>query len=199
MNGKPIKWHTIQKRYVLHPSRWPDCDLTWAFRDPFKLFTNDEDYWMARNVIEKVIQTWENSAGGALTFTDLSPKNRNSTKNSFRQAKIDVIFARYDHNDLESFDGPGGMVAHSGYPSNGIVHFDASENWTISDKSDPDVYVDLRYVALHEIGHALGLHHSASHSSIMNPFYSNYTKPFKYKLSKDDIYGIQELYQNCIQ
>ena len=93
------------------------------------------------------MRTWERNAAGALTFTDLSPKNRISSENDYRQAKIDVVFARYDHQDLEAFDGSGGMVAHSGYPPDGIVHFDASENWTVSDNSDPEKFVDLRYVS----------------------------------------------------
>lgn len=91
------------------------------------------------------MKTWEKSAGGALTFIDLSPSNRNSLDNFKRKAKIDIIFAIYDHGDKESFDGPGGLIAHSGYPHNGIIHFDASEKWTISD-NDTDDYVDLRYV-----------------------------------------------------
>uniref|UniRef100_A0AC34RFV1 Peptidase metallopeptidase domain-containing protein n=1 Tax=Panagrolaimus sp. JU765 TaxID=591449 RepID=A0AC34RFV1_9BILA len=154
---------------VLHGERWENCDITWAFRDPHKLFDNDVDYNIAKTVLEKVIKTWEKSAAGALTFIDLSPKNRTSLENFERKAKLDIIFARYDHGDLESFDGPGGIVAHSGYPSDGIVHFDAS------------------------------LHHSTYPLAIMNPFYSNRTKSISYDLSKDDIYGIQELYQDCKQ
>ena len=92
------------------------------------------------------METWEKSAGGALDFVDLSPSNRTSPENQERKAKLDIIFARFDHGDLEPFDGPGGLVAHSGYPPNGIVHFDASENWTVSDSKENDSFVDLRYV-----------------------------------------------------
>ncbi|KAE9550287.1 hypothetical protein FO519_006501 [Halicephalobus sp. NKZ332] len=199
VTSKPLRSHKINKRYVLHDQLWKNCVITWAFRDPFKLFTNDVDYDISKTVLKRVMETWEKSAGGALTFIDLSPQNRTSPENEERKAKLDIMFARFNHGDLESFDGPGGLVAHSGYPPDGIVHFDASENWTVSDSKKEDSYVDLRYVALHEVGHALGLHHSSYPFSVMNPFYSNRSNSFSYELSRDDVYGIQELYSNCIQ
>lgn len=58
-------------------------------------------------------------------------------------ADLDLFFARWDHGDHEPFDGNGGIVAHSGYPMEGKVHFDASELWTINGKSG----IDLRYVS----------------------------------------------------
>jgi len=48
-----------------------------------------------------------------------------------RVADIDIFFAGYAHGDAESFDGRGGLVAHSAYPPLGIVHFDASEYWDL--------------------------------------------------------------------
>lgn len=53
------------------------------------------------------------------------------------------MFAKYDHGDQEAFDGKGGIIAHSGYPSDGIVHLDGSEFWSINGKKG----LDLRYVS----------------------------------------------------
>ena len=47
-------------------------------------------------------------------------------------------------------------------------------------------------VAVHEIGHALGLAHSRHINAVMNPFYQGYNKNFR--LDKDDIEGIQLIY-----
>lgn len=57
-------------------------------------------------------------------------------------ANFDVLFAKYAHGDKESFDGFGGIVAHSGYPVEGIIHFDGSEYWSINGRTG----LDLRYV-----------------------------------------------------
>ena len=48
---------------------------------------------------------------------------------------------------------------------------------------------DIQRVALHELGHALGLAHSSAASAIMNPYISNL-----YTLQSDDIAGAQSLY-----
>jgi len=51
---------------------------------------------------------------------------------------------------------------------------------------------NLLQVAVHEIGHSLGLGHSDVQNSIMAPFYRGYKPGFT--LDKDDIDGIRHLY-----
>ena len=46
------------------------------------------------------------------------------------------------------FDGPGGIVAHAFYPTIGILHFDADENWTLNQGTG----INLFQTAVHEIG-----------------------------------------------
>ncbi|XP_051887013.1 matrix metalloproteinase-9 [Pristis pectinata] len=66
-------------------------------------------------------------------------------------------------------------------------NFDEDKKWGFC----PDVGYSLFLVAAHEFGHSLGLDHSSIKDALMYPMYS-YTENFK--LSNDDIAGIQHLY-----
>ncbi|KAL3994311.1 Matrixin family protein [Acanthocheilonema viteae] len=169
----------LKKRYVLNKNKWYTGTLSWSFRDPFHLFKNDQKFAIVKNILRQAFEKWSNSSRGALIFKDLSPMDR--TKGNIG-ANFDILFAKYAHGDKESFDGFGGIVAHSGYPVEGIIHFDGSEHWSIDGRTG----LDLRYVALHEIGHALGLRHSNDPKAIMNPYYSDQLKE-GFELGEDDI------------
>ena len=91
-----------------------------------------------------------------------------------------------------SFDGLSGTLAHAYYPppngnsAAGDLHFDSSENWTCNASG-----IDIGIVAMHEIGHSLGLaHENTSTIALMDPYYN----PALTSLQSDDIQGATSIY-----
>lgn len=110
----------------------------------------------------------------------------------YRNADLTVGFHRRDHGDGAPFDGRGGTIAHAFAPTDGRFHFDEDETWTVGAGAGA---FDLGTIALHEIGHLLGLGHSSVPGAIMFPTLS----PGVSKgLHQDDIQGIQDLYNSRI-
>ncbi len=86
-----------------------------------------------------------------------------------------------------NFDGPFGVIAHAYYPTEGDIHFDTSETWTVGFAGSG---IDIFQVAAHEIGHSIGLNHTGVANSLMNPSYSeNFSGP-----QADDIAGARFMY-----
>ncbi|XP_044952375.1 metalloendoproteinase 3-MMP-like [Hordeum vulgare subsp. vulgare] len=108
-------------------------------------------------------------------------------------ADITIGFYAGSHGDGEAFDGPLGTLAHAFSPTDGRFHLDAAEAWVADGQGgDAPGAVDLESVAVHEIGHLLGLGHSSVQGAIMYPTIRTGTR--KVDLESDDVQGIQSLY-----
>lgn len=157
-------------------SQWGKTDITYYFVNGTEKISGSDE----RQLVSGAFALWATET--SLTFTEvLSPTG----------ADILIGWARNEHGDGDSFDGPGDVLAHASYPNpyedrQVFLHFDDDERWVNSKTQD----VDLLTVAAHEIGHNLGLDHSDDPDALMYPSYS---EPRRF-LGQDDIAGVQSLY-----
>lgn len=81
---------------------------------------------MIRAQIGKALKVWSDAS--KLRFNEI----QSSGNRPDGAPDIAVSFARLEHGDGYSFDGPGTILAHAFFPGDGMggdAHFDADENW----------------------------------------------------------------------
>ncbi|CAL4120847.1 unnamed protein product [Meganyctiphanes norvegica] len=176
--------HRRRKRYIVGSEGWNKRNLTYYLANWSGKLLSKEN---VQKELRRAFDAW--STYSLLRFTEVD-------ETQYHTADIVLFFAEYNHQDGYPFDGPSGILAHAYYPYEfghygGDVHFDESEEWTMHPK-DQYSGLDFFTVAVHELGHSLGLSHSPVGGSIMFPYYKGYTANFA--LDHDDVMAMWELY-----
>ncbi|KAK1374310.1 Metalloendoproteinase [Heracleum sosnowskyi] len=178
MHHHPKSMHAVSHYQFFSGSpKWPldKSNLTYIF--------SANTSANATRAIARAFDKW--AASTHFTFTEIQD---NSSTSSNVTADIRIGFYSRDHGDGYPFDGPYGVLAHASAPTSGSFHLDADEPWSIGPVPD---HIDLETVALHEIGHLLGLQHSSVTDAIMYPSVSD---GMAKELHGDDVQGIKDLY-----
>lgn len=162
--------------YVLSNCKYHRRNLTFAFVNGTSDLAGDREL----HIVRSAFATWQEVCG--LAFSQVHINASPDFRISWRSG---------NHGDGYAFDGPSNTLAHAFFPPPcggahaGNLHFDEAETWVESGAG-----IVLLQVAIHEIGHLLGLRHSQNNAAIMFPYYS----AARVSLAQDDIDGIQELY-----
>lgn len=160
--------------FVFSANLWDQRNLRWFLQ------TGTPDLTDEAAAIQRAFDTW--AAQVPLTFTRVT---------TAADADLTVSWETGDHGDGSPFDGSGSggfnIFAHAFYPEDGRIHFDEAETWGHSHGGG---LVDLESVALHEIGHSLGLRHSGLGDAVM--FFAINSQ--RRQLHEADVRGIKSRY-----
>ncbi|CAF0752684.1 unnamed protein product [Adineta steineri] len=155
--------------------KWSGSSLTWSLRSHPQQLSRER----ALALIQKAFDAWS-------VHIPLQIKACSTCKADFT-----IEAGSYQHGcNGGSFDGPNGVLAHAFLPTDGRIHFDADEPWTEESNGGG---INFYSVAVHEIGHALGLNHNNNQNSIMFPSYipslNVHTLPDIDRRSIQEVYG----------
>ncbi|XP_006887416.1 PREDICTED: stromelysin-1-like [Elephantulus edwardii] len=157
-------------------TKWKKTNITYRITN----YTSKLSRYSVDSAIEKALKLWK--AVTPLTFTRLYDE----------EADIMISFMRRDHKDFGSSEVDNSSLAHAYLPGRGLggdIHFYDDIQWT-GDYSGKN----FLQVAVHEVGHALGLYHSNNPEALMYTFYMKPEKQSMLCLSQDDVKQIQYLY-----
>ena len=188
--------------FVLTGDKWPQANLgdqitiTYSYSNAFDGGLLDQNNQpvpqsVIRSSVVEALSLWASVA--PLNFVEVPDHGPTASDNEYAISPGDPEI-RIGHHYIDGF---GNYKAHAYYPFSttsglaGDVHFDDSDRWNVIGTL---TYPDLLGCAEHELGHSLGLDHSADPTAVMYPTFQRMSGPGTGYLTADDIAGIRAIY-----
>ena len=181
---------TAVNAYVLEPFSWASNNIEFYIG-----FNGSEDGTSAadyQSALNNAMTSWGNNSN-----FQYSPISAYKDPCLITESNIYNSVRFKDDECGTAFGATTLAVAVSGYDDSNntyvtAIGFNSLHDWGIHDNNSSSPY-DFKRVALHEVGHTLGLDHSGTTASIMYPSYQNNVTT----LQTDDINGIRAIYGNA--
>lgn len=156
--------HLKEIRFCKHPDtmqaqssrcKWPDGNITWCITSPLPNFPGGMQAQV--EATGEALAEWAKVCGIKPQYTPGNP-----------QARIQIGY--------RAIDGQYGVLAESELPCGrpSICHqwYDTGDSWAVFTGSRRGNALDYRRVAMHELGHALGMNHIGA-GNLLAPTYSD--------------------------
>jgi predicted Zn-dependent protease len=162
--------------YQVSGQKWPKSELKYFFKNG----TADIDGDQEKTAFYSAFNKWAEAV--PFEFIEV-----------FTESEADIKIIYMSYSEFSSFYGGETASFAAAYQPEmdckGLLGLN-DENTTFSLLENPSNAIDLFYVALHEMGHILGLCHSANSVTVM----ATYSGQSKRNLHSYDIEGIRSIY-----
>ena len=178
--------------YTLEGPRWASSPITWSFA--LANYLGQAAYSAISLTFQSVSAVFQNDVTWAFQrWAQVANLNFVQTGDG---SGVDIRLG------WTAIDGAAGTLGITSYNFDGnghflpdnVVEFDSSDTWVLGTDGDYHAVsssgVGFRIIALHEIGHALGLDHYNASSAVMNSILSGAVSD----LTQSDLDGIRALY-----
>ena len=179
---------------------WPTSCVSYAMNE---LGTQDLDPVDTRNIIRKTFQAWTEvpcpkGGNASMTFEERDPVSCKKSEYNKDAHNLNVVLFQDDDWKYRGIDGTLAKTSvtyndETGEIYDADIEVNAANNTVTITDNQAKIEYDLQAILTHEVGHFIGIAHSAESSAVMFASYSPGSTSQR-KLTPDDIDAVCAIY-----